>query len=411
MPSISPSKYSTLRTCPRLFFYEQVRYYERARETGARAFGSLFHLGLEAWWKHAGDGDMPWTDEALVHALCAIQNGAKHAATDPYDLAKAEAMMLVYHGKYHALEFERVGEGGGVEEAFRVQLVDPDGHEVPGWTLIGKKDALVKMAKHPTITPIEHKTTGSDITGGSDYWQRLAVDGQVSIYVDATNALGFECDSVFWDACRKPDISPERATPEDKRTMTQGKGCKLCGGSAGGKKIEKGSGIAKFTRGKKGFPKNAPDDIPDGVDEVEVQCPDCSGSGWKEEPRLSAKVRLEDEKPEDYKFRVIDKLAENPEQYFKQCTVPRTAPQIAEARHDLVEATVEIDNYYARARKATNGNLDDPKARFSFPRNTNACLNIYGRRCDFLEVCSGQVTDPLASNLYRIKDKKKAGTK
>lgn len=43
-----------------------------------------------------------------------------------------------------------------------------------------------------------------------------------------------------------------------------------------------------------------------------------------------------------------------------------------------------------------------------FPRNTSTCLNIYGRRCDFLAVCSGEIKEPLETQLYQIRDKSKA---
>ncbi len=401
MPSISTSKYSTLRTCPRLFYWEQVRFIERVRDVGARAFGTLYHHGLEAWWRNAGEGDVPWVevDAPLVEAMKGIYENAKHADTDAYDVAKAQAMMVAYHAKWAELKFER-HEGGGVEQFYRVPLRDEDGHEVKGWTQIGKKDALVKFESRSRFTPVEHKTTGSDIAPGSDYITRLDVDGQVSTYIDAANALGLDCTEALYDMSRKPDVTPERKTPDDKRKMTQGKGCKDCGGSAGGKNgIKQGTGKKEVDAGH--------DDEDGGALTVKADCPACEGTGWKEAPRWQAFVNLEDEKPDEYGRRVAAKIAENPDAYLRQAFIPRTQAQLSEARADLVSATVEIDAFYARARAKVSA-VDHPKARFSFPRNTNTCLNIYGRRCDFLDVCSGAVPEPLESNLYQIKKKSEA---
>jgi hypothetical protein len=333
----------------------------------------------------------PWADEALVVALKAIQSKAKHIDTDVYEAAKAEAMMTAYHGMWLELEFEPVQAGDSVEVFFRVPLRDPDGREVPGWSLTGKQDALKQLGHLTKPTPVEHKTTGSDITPGSDYWQRIAVDGQISGYIDAARALGHDCDAAFYDVSKKPDISPERETPAEKRKMTKGKGCTACGGSAGGKR-----GIVQGT----GCDPN----VDDGANTV---CEPCKGTGWKEAPRFAANVNLKDEDPLDYKARVIEKIAENPGVYFQQAPVTRTDEQIAEARADLVCATVEIDAYYNRMRKLAS-KPDDVQARYAFPRNTSTCLNIYGRRCDFLDVCSGSVSDPAQSQLYRIRDRKAA---
>jgi hypothetical protein len=406
MPSISSSKYQTLRTCPRLFYWEYVRFIERVKQDGARAFGTLYHLGLEAWWRVAGQGDVPWADldQPLVDALKAIDTGAKHVETDPYEHAKARAMMVAYHARYAELEFERASDAdGGVETFFRVPLLDPDDHPVDGWTVIGKKDALVKLATRTRWTPIEHKTTASDISSVSDYVARLAVDGQISNYVDAATRLGFESNEVLYDMSRKPDLSPERETPEEKREKTQGKGCKECGGSAGGKNgIKKGSGVV-MVEDKSWIDADIPGPLPHAP-KVEAPCPECNGTGWKEEPRWKANVRLADEPPIEYGMRVANKIAENPEAYLRQAFVPRSPEQIAEARADLVAATVEIDALYARMRRTVD-RVEDPRARLVFPRNTSTCLNLYGRRCDFLDVCSGAIKEPTETTLYQIKKK------
>lgn len=401
MPSISASKNSTLRTCPRLFYWQDVRFIERARQDGARGFGTLYHKGLEAWWMTAGQGDVPWADldAPLVAALKGIASESKHVDTDAYDIAKAEAMMTSYHARWAELEYERVGETG-VEDFYRVPLLDPDGKEVPGWTQAGKKDAFVKLAKYPRVTPVEHKTTASDITPGSDYIERLTVDGQVTVYIDAANANGYDCTEALYDMSRKPDISPELKTPEEKKEKTIGKGCKECGGSAKPGSVVKGTGIVLLRD-----PNQLDGEKPDLM--IEAPCGECNGSGWKEAPRWKANVREKDEDPTSYKLRVLDKIAENPEIYLRQAMIPRTKEQIQEARADLVGATIEIDAFYDRMRKIAAG-VADPRARFAFPRNTNVCLNIYGRRCDFLDVCSGTVSDPALSPLYRIRDKRAA---
>lgn len=410
MPSISYSKYQTLRTCPRLFYWEHVRFMQRAREDGARAFGQLYHLGLEAWWRTAGEGDAPWidTDVALVNALRAISEGSKHSETDSYEVAKAESMMIAYHAYYYDLQFERIGEGA--EVWYEVPLRDPDGATVGNWKQIGRKDVLVRFEDRVRASVVEHKSTASDITPGTDYWTRLDVDGQISAYIDAGNASGHDVCEVMWDASRKPDLSPKRKTPDEERKMTKGRGCSTCGGSGGGKNgVKQGDGTLTINRSSKLWKKYVvPNGEPAGdVVEVTMPCPDCK-EGWKDAPRWTADTNIEDEPVDDYRSRISEKIAENPSLYFRMQSITRDDDQINEARADLVAATVEIDGYWSRVR-ANAPSVEHPRARRLFPRNTSVCLNIYGRRCDFLDVCSGTIDDPANSPLYRIKQRPAQG--
>lgn len=412
MPSISASSYGTLRTCPRLFYFEQVLYMQRVREEGARAFGTLYHKGLESWWQHAGEGDAPWasTDDALMAALAAINENARHADTDQYERAAADALMIGYHVRWKSLAFTRVG--AGVEEWFKEPLVDPDGRPVPGWNIIGRKDACVQFLDKSRASIVEHKHTRQDITFGSQYWERIKVDMQSSMYLDSVRAHGIDATEVLYDVSRRPDLSPELATPPDKREYTKGKGCKTCGGTVSGdivagsgrvlkQSVTKGKG-AKATTKIELVPceKDAPGSDP---------CPDCDGSGMKEHSKLYARCRETDETPADYGKRIAEELQRAPDVYYKQASVLRDAVQLAEARADLVAATIEIDALWARARNvAPSGDLYSAQARRCFPRNTSTCMHVYGRRCDWLEVCSGTVEDPRQSQLYRIKPRRAA---
>lgn len=398
MARMSVSKYQTLRTCPRLFYWEHVLYMQRVRQEGARDFGKLYHLGLEAWWREAGKGDAPWVDPdaSLLAALRAIAEGAKHVETDRYDQAMAEAMMVGYHARWFPIEYELVGKG--VEEWFEIPMRDPDGREVKGWTRVGKTDAFVQFADQTRPKLVEHKHTTQDVSPGSDYWSKLAIDLQPSMYVDAAVAAGYDVVAVLYDVSKKPKVTPQRETPEAEREYTIGKGCKDCGGSAKPGEVKKGSGITAS--------------VVDGT-VVDGPCASCDGTGWKkdgktgvpEAPRPKAGTFLKDEPVLDFKARVSNAIAGDPESLYKHGDVPRKEGELAEARGDMVAAAVEIDAYYVRARAATpHGDLRHPLARQQFPRNTAACQRQFGRLCDWLPVCSRQI-NPHESNLYQIKQK------
>lgn len=384
MPYISATSYDSFRTCPRLFFWKHIVKLELAREEGARRFGSLFHAGLETWWKTMDGGDVPWRnkDAALVDAMGAIAENARHIATDPWDVAKAEVLIMAYHARYYELEFETVttpidqpDDQGGVEKWFNLDLLDENGHSVPNWRLTGRKDAIKRFADG-RVKPVEHKTTGQDIGVGADYWKDIAIDTQVSIYVDVTQRLGFKSDRLVYDVVRRPMLKSLLATPEDKRKFTKGKGCKACGGRAGGK---------------------------DGVKQGKG-CDACKNTGWSEAPTLYEKQRLEDESIADYRVRIADDIHGDPDSYMRMVDVTRTEDQIAEARADMVVTTAEITSLTSLMKSRATG-VEDIAARRCYPRNTQACLTIYGRPCDYINICNGEAPDPFHSKLYQIQKK------
>ncbi len=377
-------------TCPRLYFWEHVIKMKRTKDDGARRFGTMYHKGLEAWWTAMDGGDVPWRDKdsALVAALQGIADNARHIDTDPYDVAKAEAMMIAYHARYFELEFQSVHAGGGAEMWFNMPLRDGNGTEVPGWRVTGRKD-VVKLFPDGRVKPVESKTTSSKIGLGDDYWARLAVDMQVSIYIDEAQRSGFATEEALYDVSRKPGVEPRKATPTENQRMTKGKGCSSCGGRGGGKLgVAQGTGkvMAAAIEGGKQLT-------------VEVDCTVCGGSGWKEAPALHKGTRLDDEPPAEFKVRVAEEIAEDPNAYFRQCIIKRTPDQLAESRDNLVVTTGIIGSLTSLAQ--ATGALESQKAKRCFAQNTGACTSIFGRSCDFLPVCSGQV-NPFDSHLYTI---------
>ena len=80
----------------------------------------------------------------------------------------------------------------------------------------GKKDKVVRL-RDGRIALREHKTTSDSIDIDSDYWKRVEMDHQITLYYWATQQAGVDVQTVEYDVIRKPGIRPQRATPEDKR--------------------------------------------------------------------------------------------------------------------------------------------------------------------------------------------------
>lgn len=133
---------------------------------------------------------------------------------DPYDLARAYALIKGYHCRW----WDEPGEVLAVEAEFEAPLVNPEtGAASRTYQLGGKIDAIVRRDDRVWI--VEHKTSGEDISPGSKYWQKLTLDAQVSTYLPGARALGFEPAGVLYDVIGKPKLRPleansRRAEPE-----------------------------------------------------------------------------------------------------------------------------------------------------------------------------------------------------
>lgn len=68
---------------------------------------------------------------------------------------------------------------------------------------------------------VETKTSTDDVTYGSTYWKRLAMDEQIGIYVHAGRALGLNITGVLYDVLVPPGCQPRMSTPVELRKYTK----------------------------------------------------------------------------------------------------------------------------------------------------------------------------------------------
>ena len=106
-----------------------------------------------------------------------------------------------------------------VEEEFSFPLMNPE-TEHPSKTFVeaGKIDGILREKSTGAIKVLEHKTTSESVDAGSDYWARLAMDGQISKYVLAAMQSGRDVRSVVYDVAKKPGIRPLRADKPNAET-------------------------------------------------------------------------------------------------------------------------------------------------------------------------------------------------
>ncbi len=343
------SRLKVLRSCLRAHY---LRYTVgiRGPETAAMRFGTVAHAALEAYL-------VAWKTGALAVRLACALLVIDQANVDPADRARLRALIVAYDLRWGSEDWEILA----AEVEFRYQLGD---HLIGG-----KIDAIIRDRATGLVWIVEHKTTGQDASAGGTYWQRLAIDTQISIYVDGATSLGYEIAGCIYDVLARPKHEPLSATPVDKRKYTAGKGCKKCGGSAKAGEIEQGRGFYVVT-----FP---------GEPDKQIDCEGCNATGWKldakgvpEAPRLHSVQRDTDETIEEFADRVVGEVGMNVDDFLIRGTVVRLDDEMQPMRNDLLD-TIRLERTAALFE--------------AFPRNPDACA-AYGSMCAYFPICSGRAS-------------------
>ncbi len=350
MSLYTASRLRVFRECPRKhrFRYELGI---QTPSTPAMAFGTHAHKALERWYRAwmLGVDDM-----RLPHALEYVDSVED---ISDVDRARLRVLVVAYHTRWSNEDWEVLE----VEVEFRYFLGDVE--------IGGKIDALIRDRATGRVYVVEHKTSTADTSPGSLYWDRLAIDTQVSIYVDgASFGLDYEISGCIYDVLKRPQHEPRFATPEESRKYTLGKGCKKCGGSAGGKQgIVRGKGTITITF----------------VTTETVECDECDGTGWKkdadghpQEPRLHSNQRADDETLDEFEERLTNEVADRIDDFLARSVVVRLDDELPRMRQDLLDTIAAMQALEA-AEVA--------------PPNHDACVR--GREaCPFFAACAGRAS-------------------
>ncbi len=284
LPLLSNSSLNTFRRCPREYYFRYVLLRKTRAKAAALRFGTLFHVALNAWWARSGN--------ALENMLAAIEAINAHVArpedeSDAFEIVKARCLIVGYSARWGAEGYETLA----VEKQFRVPIGGTPDH---GYDIGGAIDVIVRRGGR--TRNVEHKTTSADISVGSDYWRHVVtMDPQVSTYMHAAQAIGYDPHDTLYDVIRKPTLVPALATPEESKKYT---------------KPTKSEPIARLYKGQ----------------------------------------RENDETPEEYETRLTIDIAGRPGWYYARAPIVRL-PQDTEAHaQDLLDTSAAITFATTRGR-------------------------------------------------------------
>jgi len=209
---LTNSRLRVFRDCQRMHRLRYIEGWRPVKESEALRFGSLYHVGLEAWWTAIKDERDP-----LEAAWLAIRG----RAVNPYEQAKVDELIAGYDRKWRgdAARYKVIG----AELTFECPLLNPETmRPSTTWRLAGKIDALVTDRETGAVLVMEHKTSteGFDDPAGA-YWARLAMDSQISAYVIGAESLGYQVQETLYDVALRPGLRPKEATPLEARKFTK----------------------------------------------------------------------------------------------------------------------------------------------------------------------------------------------
>lgn len=226
LPILSVTSANRYRSCPRAYYFANVQKRIPRYIDENRRFGTLLHVGLEAWWRaYADDHSDRGTGRSGSVPLDAALEAMRSSKTpDPYDLARAEVLMRGYDARWSDEPLEVVyldSQTAGVEVEFEGDLRNPATSGVSRtFRRGGRIDAIVRRPDG-RVYVMEHKSSSEDISKGSEYYQRLLLDLQCSAYMLGARDLGLDPAGVIYDVVRKPDLRPLMATPVEQRKYTK----------------------------------------------------------------------------------------------------------------------------------------------------------------------------------------------
>lgn len=257
--------------CRRRYRYKYIDRVRVVTKGKALNVGNAIHYGLEGF--QAG-----LSEEEMLASLA-------EWATDEYwqtengqvEYHRARAMLRAYYWRW--ADTRKDWASIAIEKEFEISLAQ-------GVQYAGKIDYVARHIPSDNRLYIwDHKTTSDDIANvGTDYWQKLAIDKQITAYSEAMDQAHGERPAVLWDVLRKP---------------------------AGKPKMKKKIGRRKTETDEEYEARKA--EVMETLDEFEQ--------------------------------RLYETMIEEKDKYLVQREVYRTNDQHAEALAELIEECLEIQNY------------------------------------------------------------------
>lgn len=204
---LTHSRMQAFRSCRKKHYWMYETGLRRETDAKALRMGSAGHDALDALKNGA---ELAIALEKVRDAYAYLPDGYDQADWD-VERETVECLVTGYEWRW-GKRLEVVAS----EQEFLLPLVNPDTEaKSQTWDLAGKIDGIVRL-EDGRLAVLEHKFISDDLALDSEYWRRLAIDPQISIYVWAARQLGHDVQTVMYDVVRKPTIRPEQVPVVDE---------------------------------------------------------------------------------------------------------------------------------------------------------------------------------------------------
>ena len=202
MELLTHSRSDCFKTCRKKHWFSYELGIRRDVDAKALRMGTAFHSGLEA----LGNGLSIDAALDLVHQEYAIRPEGFDEMDWLYEEESVVRLVCGYQWRWQDSPLKYIA----TERQFELPLINPQtGKPSRNFNLAGKIDGIVEL-EDGRIAVKENKLLGDDIGPDSELWRRMRIDHQISLYVMASRRLGYQVDTVLYDATRKPTIKPTK---------------------------------------------------------------------------------------------------------------------------------------------------------------------------------------------------------
>lgn len=219
MQHLSHSRIRCYQHCPRAF---EIKY-ERGivpvdQKSQSLRMGHAFHQGIEA----LSCGALIETVESDIRLWYAnnmpqwVRN--RESADDwQTECEIVVALLIGYQERWASSPVRTIA----AEHEFDLPVINPaTGRESLIYRVRGFIDRIVEWEGRLAV--LESKTTSETISDHTDnYWQRLKIDSQISLYMWAARQCGYAVETVVYDVIKKPGIRPKNMTAAEANLLTK----------------------------------------------------------------------------------------------------------------------------------------------------------------------------------------------
>lgn len=198
---ITCSQIRSFCKCLRRHYLEYILGIRPTQQAHYFRFGGAFHDALDLRTK----GQLE--EDAITNALKGYDDFCE------YDiLIEKEILICILKGYFWRWQnMDSKIEVVESELSFELPIEHPLTGEKHELSICGKIDKIVCLPDG-RMAIMEHKTTSDDLDPAGNYFKRLRIDLQISIYTLAAKMMGYPIETVLYDVVRKPTTKPKQLT-------------------------------------------------------------------------------------------------------------------------------------------------------------------------------------------------------